>query len=110
MELGDDYPLGSVDHEGSVRRHQRDFAEVDLLFLDVLDRAATLLDIPDNQLNLDLDGRGIGHPALMAFLDIVLGFTELVADELERRGLVEVFDRKNRLEYRLQPDFTALVG
>src|SRR5262249_4996661 len=109
MELGDDYPLGAVDHEGSVRRHQRYLAEVNLLFLNVLDRAASLLDVPDDKLNLDLDGRRVGHPTLMALFAIVLGFTELIADELQRRGLVEVLDRKNRLEDCLQTDFLALV-
>jgi hypothetical protein len=37
MKLRDDNPLGPVDHEGSVARHQGDFAEIDFLFLDVLD-------------------------------------------------------------------------
>src|SRR5581483_6543085 len=95
---------------GSVRRHQGNLAEVDLLFLDVLDRPAPLLDVPDDELNFDLDRRGVGHPALMAFLDVVFRLAEFVADKLQRGGFVEVLDRKDGLEHRLQADFLALVG
>jgi len=105
MELGDDNPLGAVDHEGPVGRHQGDFAEIDLLLLDVLDRAMAALGVPNDQLNLDLDRCGEGHPALMALIDVVLGQAQLVADKLQRRVLVEVLDREDRLEDR----FDALV-
>src|SRR5216683_116289 len=98
MKLRDDYPLGAVDHEGAVAGHQRNLAEIDLLLLHVLDRAAAALDVPDDELNLDLDRRGVGHTALMAFLDVVLGLAEFVADEFERGRFVEILDRKDRLE------------
>src|ERR1019366_1756167 len=78
--------------------------------LDVLDRAAPVLDVPDDELNLDLQRRRVGHAALMAFLDVVLGRAELVGDELERRGLVEILDRKDRLEDRLQTYVRAVLG
>ena len=110
MQLRDDDALGAVHHEGAVTGHQRNLAEVDFLLLDVLDRAAAVLDVPDDELNLDLERRGVSHAALMAFLDVVLGRAELVADELERRGFVEILDRKDRLEDRLQTYVRALLG
>src|SRR5512146_2927393 len=110
MELRDDDPLGAVDHEGPVAGHQRNLAEVDFLLLDVLDRAPPVLDVPDDQLNLDLQRRRIGHPALMAFLDVVLGLAQLVGDEFQRGGLVEILDREDRLEHRLQAGVGALIG
>src|SRR5204863_8432516 len=39
VQLAHDHALGAVDHERAVARHERDLAEVDLLLLDVLDRA-----------------------------------------------------------------------
>src|SRR4029077_4852623 len=95
MQLRDDNPLGPVHHEGAVAGHQRNLAEVTFLLLDVLNRAPAVLDVPDDELNLDLERRGIGHPALMAFVDVIFRRAELVGDELERGGLVEVLDRKN---------------
>jgi hypothetical protein len=104
MELGDDHPLGPVHHEGAVGRHQRDLAEVDLLLLHVLDGAGAALgiDVPDDQLHGDLERGRERHVPLMALVDVVLGLREPVADELQRGGLVEVLDGKDRLEDRLQ--------
>src|ERR1700733_2706251 len=110
MQLRHDNALGAVHHEGAVAGHQRNFAEIDFLLLDVLDRAAAVLDVPDDELNLDLQRRGVSHPTLMAFLDVVLGGAELVRDELERRGLVEILDREDRLEDRLQTHVRAVLG
>jgi len=46
----------------------------------------------------------------MAFLDVVLGRAELVRDKFERRRLVEILDRKDRLEDRLQTNVGAVLG
>ena len=110
MQLRHDDALGAVHHEGAVAGHQRNLAEINFLLLDVLDRAAAVLDVPDDELNLDLERRRVGHAALMAFLDVVLGRAELVRDELERRSLVEILDRKDRLEDRLQTYVGAVLG
>src|SRR5208283_2179438 len=110
MQLRHDDALGAVHHEGAVAGHQRNLAEINFLLLDVLDRAAAVLDVPDDELNLDLERRRVGHAALMAFLDVVLGRAELVRDELERRRLVEILDRKDRLENRLQTHVGTVLG
>src|SRR5262249_22315896 len=102
--------FGAVHHERTVAGHQRDLAEVNFLLLDVLDLTASAFDVPDHELNLDLDRRGVSHAALMAFLDVVLGLTQIVGDEFERSGLVEVLDRKDGLENRLQSRVLALFG
>ena len=110
MELGDDNPLGAVDHEGPVGRHQGDLAEVNFLLLDVLDRTMAALDVPNHELNLDLDRRGEGHAALMALVDVVFRGPQFVADEFQRGVLIEVLDRENRLENPLQTDIATLLG
>src|SRR5262249_15786058 len=51
-----------------------------------------------------------GHAALVAFVDVIFRLAQGVADELERRGLVEVLDGENRLEDRLQPLVLARLG
>src|SRR5690606_12733042 len=103
--------LGAVDDEGPVDRHQRDLTEVDLLLLDVTDglRAGLLVLVPDDQADDDLDGRRVGHATLVALVDVVLGLLQVVADELQARGLVEVPDRKDRLEDTLKADVLALL-
>ena len=92
--------------------HERDLAEVDLLLLDVLDRAGAALriDVPDDELDGDLERRGEGHAALVALVDVVLRLAERVAHELERGRLVEVLDREDRLEDGLQAQVLARLG
>jgi hypothetical protein len=44
----------------------------------------------------------------MAFLDVVFGLAQRIADELQGRGLVEVLDRENRLKDLLESEILAL--
>ena len=37
MQLGNNYPFGSVNHKSAGLGHQRDFTHVNVLLLDVLD-------------------------------------------------------------------------
>ncbi len=104
VHLGDDHPLGAVHDERALVGHERDVAHVDVLLLDVLHGAGlgVLVDFPDDQAQLDLQRRGIGHVALDAFLDVVLRVLELVGDVFEHGALVEVLDREDRAEHRFQ--------
>ncbi len=54
MELGYDHPLGSVDNKGGARRHQRYFAEIHLLLLDIANAlgAGLFVPVPDHETNL----------------------------------------------------------
>ena len=103
VHLRDDDALGAVDDEGALLRHERDVAHVDILFLDVLHGtgAGLLVSFEHDEAQLDLQRRGIGHVALNAFLDVVLGLLELVGDVFEHGALVEILDRENGLEDRL---------
>src|SRR6202158_3301623 len=74
MELADDDALGAVDDERAVLGHQRDVAEVDLLLLDVADGLDAGLGVlvPDHEADRHLQRHGVGHAALLAFVDVVL--------------------------------------
>ena len=104
VQLADNHPFSAVHHERPVSGHQRDLAKVNLLLLNVLDRAGSgaLVDIPQDQLDSHLEWSRIGHAPLMAFLDTVLGLAKSVADKLERSCLIEILDRKDRAEDPLQ--------
>ena len=81
VHLADDDALGAVDDEGAVVRHQRHVAHIDVLLLDVADRAraGVLVDVPDDEAQRHLERRGEGHAALLALLDVVFRLFELVA-------------------------------
>src|SRR5262245_27889674 len=85
MQLADNHALGAVDHERAIGRHERDFAEVDFLLLDILDaaRPGLLVDVPEHELHRHLQRRGEGHTALMTLLDVVLGFAQRIVYELQ---------------------------
>ena len=108
MHLADDHALGSVDDEGAVHRHERDVAHVDVLLLDVLDRAGAglLVDIEHDEAQRHLERRRIGHAALAALVNVVFRRLEFVAHEFKHRGVGEVRDREHGLEHHLQ----ALIG
>src|SRR5713101_3273758 len=112
VQLRDHHALGAVDDERAVLRHQRNLAEVDLLLLDVADRlgARLLVLVPDHQAHHHLDRGRVGHAPLVALVDVVLGLLQVVRDELQRAGLVEVLDGKDALEDALEPQVLALLG
>src|SRR5216684_1748899 len=112
VQLRDHHALGAVDDERAVLRHQRNLAEVDLLLLDVADRlgARLLVLVPDHQAHHHLDRGRVGHAPLVALVDVVLGFLQVVRDELQRAGLVEVLDGEDALEDALEPRVLALLG
>ncbi len=112
VHLRDDDALGAIDDERAVVGHQRHVAHVDRLFLDVADRAraGVLVHVPHDQAQDDLQRRGIGHAALDALLDVVLGLFQLVIDELEPTAAGEVVDREHRLEHLLQAGMQPAVG
>ena len=74
MQLADDDALGSVDDERAVLGHQRNFAEVDFLLLDVANRlgAGVRILVENREADDDLQRRGIGHAAFLAFRHVVL--------------------------------------
>ena len=108
MHLGDDDALGAVHDERTVIGHQRDVAHVDILLLDVLHGAGAglFVDIEYDQPQRHLERRRIGHAALTALVNVIFGRIELVADEVELRGVGKILDREDGFEHRLQ----TLVG
>ena len=110
VQLADDDALGAVDDEGAGVRHQRDFAEVDLLLLDVADDAlATVAGVVDHQLRRHLDRRRERHAALAALVDVVLGLLQVVGHEHELARAVEVLDREDAAEDGLKARLLAIV-
>src|SRR5579859_6281314 len=100
MHLRDDDALGAIDHEGAVGRHQGHVAHIDVLLLDVADRAGAgvFIDIPDDQTQGHLQGSREGHSALLALFDVVFRLFQLVLDELQRTAPREILDREDRPE------------
>ncbi len=107
VHLRDDDPLGAVDDEGAVIRHERHVAHVDVLLLDVLDgaRAGIRVHIEHDQAQRHLERGREGDPPLTALVDVVFGLLERVANELEQRGVRKIRNRENRLEDGLQALF-----
>ena len=110
VQLADDDALGAVDDEGTGVRHQRDLAEVDLLLLDVADDPfAAIAGVVDHQLGRHLDRRGERHAALAALVHVVLRLLEVVGHEHELTRAVEVLDREDAAEDRLQTRLLTVV-
>src|SRR5437899_10109760 len=112
VQLGDNYPLRAIDDEGAVLRHQGHIAHIDILLLDIADRARAgiLVDIPNDEPKRNLKRRGEGYPPLLAFIDLVFRGLQLVTNKLELRTLGKISDREDRLKDLLQPDTGTLLG
>ena len=89
VELRNDDPFSAVDNEGPVFGHNRNLAEIDLLLLYVSDRAGIGfgINIPDDQLDGDLQRNGIGDALLKALLHVVFLFPERILYEFQRRSI-----------------------
>ncbi len=104
VHLADDHALGAVDDERAVPRHQGHVAHVDVLLLDIEDRAGLGIgiDLEHDQAERHAHRRRVGHAALAAFLGVVLGIFELVIDEIELGGAGEVADREHAAQRLLE--------
>src|SRR4029079_19770445 len=100
----------AVDDKGAGLRHQRNFAEVDLLLLDVAyDALATLAGVVDHQLRGHLDRRRERHAALATLVDVVLRLLQIVGDVNELARTVEILDREDTTEDLFEAHFFPLA-
>jgi hypothetical protein len=102
VQLGDDDALGAVDDEGAGRRHERNFAHIDFLLLDLLDLLVVAFAVENNEAHFCAQRRGKGQPSLLALLDVEGRLTEAILDELQLRVPGMGNNGKNRLKCRLQ--------
>ena len=111
MQLGDDDPLSAVDDEGAGLRHERQFAHVNLLLLDILDHlgAGRGLLVVDHQAQQHPQGRRVGRAAQVALTHVKGRLPEPIADILQHRVAGIALDRKHGLEGRMQPRVQTLL-
>ncbi len=93
MQLGNNHPLRPVDHKRSLRRHERDFAHVDFLFL----RPLFLL-----ELESDVERRTESLPFALRFQRGQFWLADLIMTEIQGGLFVIALDRENFLEHSLQ--------
>ncbi len=92
VQLADHDALGAVDDELAAAEHDRHVAQVDF-FLDRL-----LLGQPQP----DPERPAVGQPQLAAFVGLVAGLAQLVADVFQAQRLVVAFDRERSRAARLR--------
>src|SRR6266567_6501446 len=93
MQLAYHHALRAINDEGTLRRHQRDFAHVNLLLL-----GALLL----SQLECDVQRRTVGLSLSLRFQSRQFGLADVIMTEIEHRFLVVAFDWENLLENSLE--------
>src|SRR5690242_8728153 len=96
VHLRDDDPFGAIDDEGSVLRHQWHIAHIDVLLLDVTNRArpGIFVHVPNNEAERNLERRRKGDATLLALVDVILWRFEFVTHEFELRAIGKITDRK----------------
>ncbi len=105
VHLRNDNPLGSIDDERAVRRHQGHVSHIDILLFDVLDRlcGGVGIDIEYDQAQGYFERRGVSHAALAAFVDVIFRRLKFIFDKFEQCRIGKIRNRENRFENRLQP-------
>ena len=84
MQLRDNNPLYAIDDKGTIVRHERNFAHIDFLFFNILNRLVARISVIDDKPNLDPEGYRVGYTAELTFLDIKYRFTQSIANVLKR--------------------------
>ena len=111
MQLAHDNAFGAVDDKGSLFGHERNFAHVDFVFTDFLDRAGLGgVAVKNFKLNTSAQRGRIGQTAQLALGHIEFRLLESVAQELQAGVAIVAGDRENGSECRLQPDIFAAFG
>src|SRR4030095_16002827 len=93
MQLTDHDSLGAVDYKSALRRHERDFAHVNLLLFRAFFFA---------QLEGDVQRRAIGLPFTLRFQSRQLRLANVVVTEVENSFLVVAFDWENLFKDSLE--------
>ena len=109
VQLGNDHALGTVDNEGTVLGHERDFAHVHFLLFDVLDRFGRRFFVENDQTDFYPQRYGIGYAAQRTFLDIKSRLAQAITDVLQSSIAGVADNRENRLEGRMQANVAELV-
>ena len=111
VQLADDDPLGAVDDEGAVARHEGQFPHEHFLLLDVLDDLAAggrgL--VVDDQAGEHAQGSGEGEAADLALALVEGGLAEAVADVVQLDVPRVADDRHDAVEGAVQADLDALL-
>ncbi len=94
MQLAHHHTLGAVDHECALRRHQRDFAHVNLFFLRSLLFA---------QLKGDVQWGAVRLPFTLRFEGRQFWLADIIVTEIENCFFIVAFDGKNFFENSLEP-------
>ena len=90
--------LRAVDDEGPVVGHQREVPHEDLVLLDVVG-------LEVGHADADLEGRLVGHVALLAFLYRIAGIRiDRVTDEIDLRLAHEIDDRRRVAQHLVHSD------
>ena len=86
VHLRNDNPFRAINDEGAIVRHQRHITHIDILLLDVPNGAGLrfLINIPNHKTQGYLQWRRVGHSPLLALLDVIFRFFEVIADEFKR--------------------------
>ncbi|MNM48430.1 hypothetical protein D3C81_594140 [compost metagenome] len=98
MKLRYDNPLSTVDHKGTVFGHERNFAHIDFLFLDVFDRTFRSFALIDYQAQFYAQRCRERHTTDLALFDVEDRLTKTVANVLQLRIATVALDRENRTE------------
>ena len=108
VHLRNNNTLRSVKNKGSLIRHQRNIAHINILLLDVMDRfgSGSLISIPNNQAQRRLNGRRISHISFDTFINIIFRCLEFIFNKLQFAVSGKIFNRKNRFENFFQTEFT----
>ena len=109
VQLGNDYTLGTVDYEGTVLSHQWDFAHVDFLLFDVLDRFVRRFFVENDQTDFYPQRYGVRNATQHAFFDIKCRFAQAITDVLQRSIAGVADDRENGFEGRMQAHVAELI-
>ncbi len=108
MQLGNDDPFGAIDDKGAVLGHERDFAHVNFLLLDVLDGLLARLPVVNNQPHLNPQRNRVGDPTQLTFIHIEWRFAEFIGNVFQGGVARVAGDRKDRLKGCMQAFFQPL--
>src|SRR5690606_28082638 len=107
VKLRYDDTLGAIDDKRTVLRHERNFAHVHFLFLNLANGRPASFTIHQYQSDLGAQWRRVGQAALLALLDVEYRVAQDIADKLEPSHSVMAHDGEDGRERGLQACFYA---